>query len=115
VRLEIGRRGRRRPDRSETDVHTTRRAGTVYGTLLNHRDALAALGAAVHEAPYKAPPRAAVLYIKPRNTWVGPGDAVIVPAGVAELEIGATPRHGHRPAAPAACARPTRWRASPAT
>jgi len=58
--------------------------------LLNHRDALAALGAAVHEAPYKAPPRAAVLYIKPRNTWVGPGDAVIVPAGVAELEIGAT-------------------------
>ena len=64
--------------------------GTVYGTLLNHRDALEALGAAVHEPPYKAPPKAPVLYIKPRNTWVGDGDAVIVPVGVAELEIGAT-------------------------
>ncbi len=64
--------------------------GTVYGTLLNHRDALAALGGAVHEAPYKAPPRAPILYIKPRNTWIGPGDAVVVPEGVADLEIGAT-------------------------
>ena len=66
------------------------RRGTVYGTLLNHRDALAALGGAVNEAPYKAPPKAPVLYIKPCNTWVGAGDAVIVPAGVAELEVGAT-------------------------
>jgi len=64
--------------------------GTVYGTLLNHRDALAALGDAVHQPPYKAPPRAPVLYIKPRNTWVGDGDAVHVPAGVDALEIGAT-------------------------
>ena len=66
------------------------RRGTVYGTLLNHADALAALGAAVHEAPYKSPPKAPVLYIKPRNTWIGEGDAIVVPAGVEELEIGAT-------------------------
>ena len=66
------------------------RRGTVYGTLLNHRDALAALGAAVHAPPYKAPPQAPVLYIKPRNTWVGPGDAIVVPAGIDALEIGAT-------------------------
>jgi 5-oxopent-3-ene-1,2,5-tricarboxylate decarboxylase / 2-hydroxyhepta-2,4-diene-1,7-dioate isomerase len=71
-------------------MHAPARRGTVYGTLLNHADALAALGAAVHEPPYKAPPKAPVLYIKPRNTWVGPGDAVVVPAGVDELEIGAT-------------------------
>ena len=64
--------------------------GTVYGTLLNHRDALAALGAAVHELPYKAPPKAPVLYIKPRNTWARAGDAIVVPAGASELEIGAT-------------------------
>lgn len=64
--------------------------GTVYGALLNHHDALAALGDAVHQPPYKAPPRAPVLYIKPRNTWVGNGDAVRVPAGVDALEIGAT-------------------------
>jgi 5-oxopent-3-ene-1,2,5-tricarboxylate decarboxylase / 2-hydroxyhepta-2,4-diene-1,7-dioate isomerase len=71
-------------------MHSPLRRGTVYGTLLNHADALAALGAAVHEPPYKAPPKAPVLYIKPRNTWVGDGDAVVVPAGVDELEIGAT-------------------------
>ena len=66
------------------------RRGTVYGILLNHADALAAFGDAAHAAPYKAPPRAPVLYIKPRNTWVGPGESVVVPAGIEELEIGAT-------------------------
>ena len=71
-------------------MHSPLRRGTVYGTLLNHADALAALGAAVHAPPYKAPPRSPVLYIKPRNTWAGDGDAVVVPAGVSELEIGAT-------------------------
>ena len=64
--------------------------GTAYGTLLNHRAALAALGDAVHAAPYKAPPKAPVLYIKPRNTFAGQGDAIVVPAGVEELEVGAT-------------------------
>jgi 5-oxopent-3-ene-1,2,5-tricarboxylate decarboxylase / 2-hydroxyhepta-2,4-diene-1,7-dioate isomerase len=64
--------------------------GTVYGTLLNHRDALAALVDEVHAAPYKAPPKAPILYIKPRNTVVGHRAAVVVPDDVAELEIGAT-------------------------
>jgi len=64
--------------------------GTVYGTLLNHRDALNALGEQVLAAPYKAAPKAPVLYIKPRNTLVGDGMPVIVPADVSELEIGAT-------------------------
>ena len=71
-------------------MHSPLRRGTVYGTLLNHADALAALGEAVHEPPYKAPPKAPVLYIKPRNTWADAGDAIVVPAGVNELEIGAT-------------------------
>lgn len=69
--------------------HPSRR-GTVYGTLLNHRDALAALGNAVHEPPYKAAPKAPILYIKPRNTWIDAGEAIVVPAGVDALEIGAT-------------------------
>jgi 5-oxopent-3-ene-1,2,5-tricarboxylate decarboxylase/2-hydroxyhepta-2,4-diene-1,7-dioate isomerase len=64
--------------------------GTVYGTLLNHRDALAALGDEVNAAPYKAPPKAPILYIKPRNTVVGHRVPVVVPNDVAELEIGAT-------------------------
>jgi 5-oxopent-3-ene-1,2,5-tricarboxylate decarboxylase / 2-hydroxyhepta-2,4-diene-1,7-dioate isomerase len=63
---------------------------TVYGTLLNHRAALAALGNSVHLAPYKAPPKAPVLYIKPRNTWAGAGAVVQVPTGETELEIGAS-------------------------
>ena len=71
-------------------MHSPLRRGTVYGTLLNHADALAALGAAVHAAPYKAPPNAPVLYIKPRNTWIADGDAIVVPADVDALEIGAT-------------------------
>ena len=67
-----------------------RLSGNVYGTLLNHRSALAALGDAVNHTPYQAPPRAPVLYIKPRNTLAGPGDAVVVPADVSEMEVGAT-------------------------
>ena len=63
---------------------------TVVGALLNHRGALAALGDAVNQPPYKAPPKAPVLYIKPRNTYIGHAGAIVVPRGVAELEMGAT-------------------------
>ena len=64
--------------------------GTVYGTLLNHREALAALGDQMNVAPYKAPPKAPILYIKPRNTWAQSGDAVTVPSDAPQLQIGAT-------------------------
>jgi 5-oxopent-3-ene-1,2,5-tricarboxylate decarboxylase/2-hydroxyhepta-2,4-diene-1,7-dioate isomerase len=63
--------------------------GTVYGTLLNHREALAALGDQVNVAPYKAPPKAPILYIKPRNTWAQSGDTVVVPSDAHELQMGA--------------------------
>lgn len=66
-----------------------RLSGTVLGTLLNHRDALAALGEAVHAPPYKAPPKAPVLYVKPRNTLAADGDVIAIPDGVDEVEIGA--------------------------
>lgn len=66
-----------------------RLTGTVYGTLLNHASARDALGDSVHAAPYNAPPRAPVLYVKPRNTLAGPGHAVEVPIGCTELEMGA--------------------------
>lgn len=65
-------------------------SGNVYGALLNHRDALAALGPAVNLAPYKGAPKAVVLYVKPRNTLAGPGDDIALPVGVPELEIGAS-------------------------
>lgn len=65
-------------------------SGTVIGVLLNHRGALGALGDAVHQPPYKAPPQAPVLYVKPRNTWLPSGGTVTVPADAPELELGAT-------------------------
>jgi 5-oxopent-3-ene-1,2,5-tricarboxylate decarboxylase / 2-hydroxyhepta-2,4-diene-1,7-dioate isomerase len=66
-----------------------RLTGVVYGTLLNHRPALHALGDQVNQAPYKAAPQAPVLYVKPRNTLARHGDAVTVPADAPELEVGA--------------------------
>ena len=72
------------------DAAPWRLSGVVYGTLMNDGAALAALGDAVHQPPYKAPPRAPVLYIKPRNTLAGSGDEIGVPADAAEFEIGAS-------------------------
>lgn len=64
--------------------------GTVYGTLLNFKAELAAMQPQMHEPPYKAPPQAPVLYIKPANTWSANGANISVPARVPEVEIGAT-------------------------
>ncbi|MEY4737031.1 MAG: hypothetical protein RL302_1350 [Pseudomonadota bacterium] len=64
--------------------------GTVYGTLLNFKAELAALQPQMNQPPYKAPPQAPVLYIKPANTWSANGVAIAVPVRVPEVEIGAT-------------------------
>lgn len=64
--------------------------GTVYGTLLNFPGELAALGGQVNQPPYKAPPRAPVLYIKPANTWSADGAEIPLPADVPHVEVGAT-------------------------
>jgi len=64
--------------------------GTVFGTLLNFHGELEALGDKVNEPPYKAPPRAPVLYIKPANTWSADGAEIPVPANVPQVEVGAT-------------------------
>jgi 5-oxopent-3-ene-1,2,5-tricarboxylate decarboxylase / 2-hydroxyhepta-2,4-diene-1,7-dioate isomerase len=67
-----------------------RLSGVVYGTLLNDPASLAALGDAVNAPPYKAPPRAPVLYLKPRNTLAPNGAAVAVSADAGRMEIGAS-------------------------
>lgn len=64
--------------------------GTVYGTLMNFQGELDALGTQMNEPPYKAPPNAPVLYVKPANTWTENGGAIPIPARVPEVEIGAT-------------------------
>ncbi|MGC1460497.1 MAG: fumarylacetoacetate hydrolase family protein [Steroidobacteraceae bacterium] len=63
---------------------------TIYGVALNYRSTLEALGKALYEKPYGAPPKAPVLYIKPPNTWVGEGDPIIVPAGIPGVQAGVT-------------------------
>jgi 5-oxopent-3-ene-1,2,5-tricarboxylate decarboxylase / 2-hydroxyhepta-2,4-diene-1,7-dioate isomerase len=64
--------------------------GTVYGTLLNFRAEFDAWAPQMSAAPYKAAPVAPVLYIKPANTWSADGADIVVPEGVAEVEVGAT-------------------------
>ncbi|MGV3464847.1 MAG: fumarylacetoacetate hydrolase family protein [Heyndrickxia sp.] len=64
-------------------------SGTIYGTLLNYRGALSQMGDVVYEAPYKKPPEAPILYIKPINTIIGYGMPIPLPLDEIELEIGA--------------------------
>jgi 5-oxopent-3-ene-1,2,5-tricarboxylate decarboxylase/2-hydroxyhepta-2,4-diene-1,7-dioate isomerase len=82
------------------DVAPFKLSGTVYGTLLNHRSAFAAVAQEMERPPYNAPPRAPVLYVKPRNTLARCGDPVEVPPAASgpgaremedagELEVGA--------------------------
>ena len=64
--------------------------GTVYGTLMNFRGEHEALAAQMNEPPYKAPPKAPVLYIKPSNTWIADGVPIMVPQHIPEVEVCAT-------------------------
>jgi len=64
--------------------------GTVYGTLLNFRAEVDALAPQMTQPPYKAPPKAPVLYVKTANTWSPHGSAIAVPADVPEVEVGAS-------------------------
>jgi 5-oxopent-3-ene-1,2,5-tricarboxylate decarboxylase/2-hydroxyhepta-2,4-diene-1,7-dioate isomerase len=65
-------------------------SGAVYGTLLNDPAALSALGDALHGAPYKAPPKAPILYLKPRNTLAGHRARIVVPDDALGVEVGAS-------------------------
>lgn len=64
--------------------------GTVYGTLLNFRAEVQAWAPQMQQAPYKAQPKAPVLYVKTANTWSPHDSAIGVPTRVAEVEVGAT-------------------------
>ena len=64
--------------------------GTVYGVLLNSQAEWRQAEAHMHDAPYKAPPQAPVLYIKTANTWTPHGHTIALPRGVDAVEVGAT-------------------------
>lgn len=77
-------------DLIDFDVFPYRLSGTVYGTLLNHRQALEQLSDSVKEPPYMGAPKAPVLYVKPRNTLARSGDPIDVPSPAGVLEAGAS-------------------------
>ena len=64
--------------------------GTVYGTLLNFRGELQALGEQLEQAPYNGAPKAPVLYIKTANTWSASGSGIVLPPHVPQVEVGAS-------------------------
>lgn len=72
------------------DVPPYRLSGVIYEALMNHKDAITELGEAAHQPPYKHPPVAPVLGIKPRNCLVGPDASVLLPEDAPEVEIGAS-------------------------
>ena len=63
---------------------------TVYGVLFNDRATVTRLSPQFDSAPYKAAPKAPVLYIKPRNTFAAADAAVAVPAEPGEVRLDAT-------------------------
>ena len=62
--------------------------GSVYGVILNDQHSLAILASQLEQAPYQAPPKAPVLYIKPRNTLVDSGSSITLPKGEHRVEVG---------------------------
>jgi 5-oxopent-3-ene-1,2,5-tricarboxylate decarboxylase/2-hydroxyhepta-2,4-diene-1,7-dioate isomerase len=65
-------------------------ARAVYAAALNFRGTLDALGTKLSQDPYKAPPQAPILYIRPPNTWSNSGAKIRVPEGVSQLKMGGT-------------------------
>ncbi len=63
--------------------------GTVFAVALNHRSQLDAWREAFEQAPYNAPPKTAVWFIKPHNTVTCSGEPIPFPAGETVLS-GAT-------------------------
>jgi 5-oxopent-3-ene-1,2,5-tricarboxylate decarboxylase/2-hydroxyhepta-2,4-diene-1,7-dioate isomerase len=62
----------------------------VYGVALNFRAEIERLGGEMHRDPYKLPPAAPVLYLRPRNTWNHPGGVIQLPADSEHLKMGGT-------------------------
>jgi 5-oxopent-3-ene-1,2,5-tricarboxylate decarboxylase / 2-hydroxyhepta-2,4-diene-1,7-dioate isomerase len=65
------------------DVPPYRLSGVVYAALLNDPRDVAALGEAAFAPPYKSPPQAPVLSLRPRNTLRLAGSAAV------EMRVGA--------------------------
>lgn len=85
-----------KPSRS-ADEHTPKSSaprlsylGAAYGVLLNLKSHWNSLRSAMDAAPYNAPPRAPILYIKTPNTFAVHGCTVTIPAGFETVAVGAS-------------------------
>lgn len=65
-------------------------AGWIYGPLLNEHSTMERFGEQLHAKPYETPPTVPVLYFKPRNTHVGHGARITLPAYAERVELGAS-------------------------
>ena len=64
--------------------------GTIYGVMLNDPASLVRLAEQFTKDPYKAAPRAPILYIKPANTVASDQSVVLIPPSPGRVQIGAT-------------------------
>jgi 5-oxopent-3-ene-1,2,5-tricarboxylate decarboxylase/2-hydroxyhepta-2,4-diene-1,7-dioate isomerase len=62
----------------------------VYGTLLNFRREWDLWAPRMTQDPYKAAPKAPVLYVKTANTFCPDGQELLLQDGVSEVDIGAS-------------------------
>ena len=65
-------------------------SGTIYGVVLNDRSERTELAEAFEAPPYKAPPQAPVLYIKPRGCLASDGAVVRLDPDLEIVEAAAT-------------------------
>lgn len=63
---------------------------TVVGAMFEFQSAWDAAAETMAREPHHRPPKHPVLYIKPANTWSQGGQPVLLPAGIDEVEVGAT-------------------------
>ncbi len=70
------------------DFAPYRLSGTVYSILLNDQRFVRSLGEQALSAPYKSPPKAPVLSVKPRSCWAAADASIEVPVG-SDLQTGA--------------------------
>ncbi len=59
--------------------------GTIYGVALNDEKERAEMADAFNETPYKLPPNAPVLYVKPHNCVTLNAGRVVIDADIAQL------------------------------
>ncbi|HUI81585.1 MAG TPA: fumarylacetoacetate hydrolase family protein [Bryobacteraceae bacterium] len=66
------------------------RLSAVYGVVLNFRAEWNRWESRMRSEPYRRPPVAPILYLKPKNTWIANGDPIPLPSGVERVKVSGT-------------------------